>query len=823
MSTQGLGEKFIAYLEQAKQWQEDWYEDCRRWQNEFVQAIYTNRETEHWPLSVTGKLERRRVENFERTILQSLYFPEMEHRCDRIAEAYSKTFQWIYQGPGPEDRPWASFTEWLEHDSNLYWITGKAGSGKSTLMKYIYHDERILKHLTTWSPDYFPLTAAFFFWSSGSNLQMSHEGLLRSLLFQLLKQLPSLIPSVFPERWEVYNLFGGGDILAWNPEELRRGFKSLAVKNSHPKKYCLFIDGLDEFNEDHTRLISVLKEVSSSDHIKICVSSRPWVTFEDAFKHSPNLILENLTYPDIKHFVHSQFEPNADFTRLKALEPEYAGTLLDAIIQKAAGVFLWVNLVVYSLLAGLSNADRVADLKRRLDYLPPDLEHLYDKMLNDLDSFYFEHASQYFRLIRASQEPLTLLRMFFADEEPESLQTYRPLILDDCEKQLRAELMRRRINVCCKGLLEVSSSSLGIRRGALEADPFNDTVPSREGDHSVTFSSSADLTVQYLHRTVKDFLESPKVWSRILGATQNGYNPYLALCRSCVLQLKCMDPSWLDEISFLDNVKKCLQHAYLAQENLDGGDVPRGLIVVLDELDSAAAKLIESPEWNPNWLRRSNNTEYIGSHRLAQPNWTNLLPYEKFPIQNFLSLAVRLGLYFYVEDKVNEGCLVIQQDGVWSLLLDAIAFDMEVSTFFVCGPMVNLKVTGLLLSRGADPNWKFQTATLWKTLLETTELKAKEVKKARTCRTESVGSMSQGSMLEMLHSSMEIVVLFLQNGADRTLDVRTLLDRALDLDPLDKSKLRESLAVISYKNRVAYKLASVPRKFGKMKSKMIAF
>lgn len=32
---------------------------------------------------------------------------------------------------------WNDFVAWLEEGDGLYWIAGKAGSGKSTLMKYI--------------------------------------------------------------------------------------------------------------------------------------------------------------------------------------------------------------------------------------------------------------------------------------------------------------------------------------------------------------------------------------------------------------------------------------------------------------------------------------------------------------------------------------------------------------------------------------------------------------------------------------------------------------------------------------------------------------
>jgi hypothetical protein len=51
--------------------------------------------------------------------------------------------------------------------------------------------------------------------------------------------------------------------------------------------------------------------------------------------------------------------------------------LVEEIVEKANEVFLWVKLVVQSLLAGLGNRDSITDLQRRLRELPSDLEKLY--------------------------------------------------------------------------------------------------------------------------------------------------------------------------------------------------------------------------------------------------------------------------------------------------------------------------------------------------------------------------------------------------------------------------------------------------------------
>ena len=88
--------------------------------------------------------------------------------------------------------PQDNFSQWLRSEQKLYWINGKAGSGKSTLMNYICQDYRRLELLRDWSADRLLLTTVYFFWSAGSRLQKSIDGLLRSLLYQILTKCDEL-------------------------------------------------------------------------------------------------------------------------------------------------------------------------------------------------------------------------------------------------------------------------------------------------------------------------------------------------------------------------------------------------------------------------------------------------------------------------------------------------------------------------------------------------------------------------------------------------------------------------------------------------------
>ncbi|KAF2177486.1 hypothetical protein K469DRAFT_603169, partial [Zopfia rhizophila CBS 207.26] len=535
-ATEKIGLTFLGHIDNSNRRRDD-----------LIEAIHSNvcqsRCSRDIPKPLIGESGATRNEHDKRlrmALIDHLRFGDMLDREMRIPDAHKMTFEWIYRDPCANDKPWTSFIDWLEkQEKGLYWITGKAGSGKSTLMKYLYNDARTIALLKNWASPSKLITAAFFFRNSGSNMQMSMMGILQSLLFQVLKSVPSSVALVFPERWEAYTLFGE-DIYPWSWQELVNALKLLVVEMKSDTKFCFFIDGLDEFDGNPSDVTDLLLDlVALAPNLKICTASRPWANFEDAFKGRPNLLLQDLTYPDIQAYVDTKFHANAGFVELEEREPRYARELLTQVALKAEGVFLWVNLVVRSLLTGLTNGDRVSDLQSRLDQLPPRLEDLFRKILDNLDPFYLEHASQLFQLARASRVSPTLLCLSLADEEdPEYCFRTAVKPITNSDKLSRSRNMKRRLNSRCKGLLEVASVSTSLHM--------------------------ANQKVQYLHRTVKDFLETPAVWSWIVGSNSTPFDPHLSLCRSFLLQLKGLDATSLQIDSFWSMIIWCIEHAATA-------------------------------------------------------------------------------------------------------------------------------------------------------------------------------------------------------------------------------------------------------------------
>jgi hypothetical protein len=83
-----------------------------------------------------------------------------------------------------------------------------------------------------------------------------------------------------------------------------------------------------------------LKIAATSSHVKFCLSSRPWLVFEDAFQDLPGLRLQDLTFNDIRIFVADRLEGYHRMCKLSREQPDHASELVREIVSKANGVFL---------------------------------------------------------------------------------------------------------------------------------------------------------------------------------------------------------------------------------------------------------------------------------------------------------------------------------------------------------------------------------------------------------------------------------------------------------------------------------------------------
>lgn len=178
-------------------------------------------------------------------------------------------------------------------------------------------ESRCHVHLREWAGSLRLVVAAFYFWNSGMDVQTTQFGLLRTLLHRVITQCPEIIPQIASKQWESMCLF---DALydPWTVQQLHDMLLRAIDILKDDSKICLFIDGLDEFSSSHDNLIHLIKGlIGGRSYVKICVASRPWTVFQDAFDCHPNLRLEDLIFDDIKAYVDSRFKADIDFNELR--------------------------------------------------------------------------------------------------------------------------------------------------------------------------------------------------------------------------------------------------------------------------------------------------------------------------------------------------------------------------------------------------------------------------------------------------------------------------------------------------------------------------
>lgn len=487
------------------------------------------------------------------SVLDTLYFPELPARQQAIPASYRDTYGWIY------DNTLSPFAEWLAYGTHFFWVNGKAGSGKSTLMKFLATDRRTRHALRSWAKGERLCVMHFYFWNAGHPMQKTQLGLLQSLLFQVFSKCPEVIRTACPARWYASR---NTRPKPWSRRELETALNAALSHQNPPTRFCLFVDGLDEFEGDgemldHHELNSYLVRLTQSANVKLCISSRPWHVFEDQFglERSRTLRVQDLNKGDIETYVRGKLEEDERFKKFTSAHTD-AMHLAEEVREAADGVFLWVYLVTKSLLRGLSERDNLQTLRRRLSVMPRDLYEYFRHMLHGIDDVYREHTSRSLLMAIAAREPLPALayrcmelemeRPKYATHEDPYHVAHRMLVVDRYQSHELTDTEDESVPQQY-GNPRMSRSRTRYRRDAQTISTFEATVDiiNRFGswgrdllevrgpgtEHTLRRRWFLEYKVDFLHRSARDFLLSNEIRQFLVAGTDADYSPELSLYR----------------------------------------------------------------------------------------------------------------------------------------------------------------------------------------------------------------------------------------------------------------------------------------------------
>lgn len=493
----------------------------------------------------------------ETRILEHVYFgTSMFQREETLKPADDATFRWFVEGvPSNDDgenssvsskkrkREEASpglhvgaqkaevasrFQNWLRSGKGIFHISGKAGSGKSTLMKLISSTERTHELLREWAGGRRLLFARFYFWAGGDQLQNSLEGLQRSILFEILIKRPDLVNEVFREAYQTVACSNWDSPIQsrfFTTAGIQKAFERLLMLPADPRyRLCLFIDGLDEFGADGTSgslpetqredLAQSLVGWASNDHVKVLASSRPHPEFTETFAEDQRVHLHQLTYDDMIEFGEHLFERHRVFG-FPGVKERYH-SLVEKVVRASDGVFLWTGLTTQKMLASLARRDSFESVEKQLKVTPRDLNLLYEKMFSAIDENERRVAMKMMLLVSEEGKYLgelshprgvnaMAISWLESLEDPEFPANQPFKVYTDSEIEEKRQFAEARVNGYTRGLLEVITY-----------------MPESEDHHPPP--SYLRHTVQFFHRTALDYVAASSLAQDILSSSPKLFN-----------------------------------------------------------------------------------------------------------------------------------------------------------------------------------------------------------------------------------------------------------------------------------------------------------
>lgn len=601
-------------------------------------------------------------------LLESLAFVRMNARSRNVADALSRTCQWLQNHAC--FRAWSDVSQ-VDRHGGFLWIKGNPGSGKSTNMKAI-----VTWAEQEWSSDI--ILTYFFNARSPDLLEKSSQGLYRSIIYQLLTACPDYqtwLGEAFSSKERE-----GKVVEPWKRVELQNFLKKVIMAPSR-RQVTLFVDALDEGVDDDVRdMVDYLERLTQQSHsagcrIRVCLASR----------HYPHITIRMGTSITLEEQVAHGHDIYVYISnRLLGNESTEMSELRNRVRDRSRGAFLWVVLVVSSLNKLYDEGHSLRRMLRHLEKVPPTLHDMYAEIFSrDRDDL--DQCTTLFRWVLFTLRPLSPAELYIAVQIGSSAEDWDNTLPTE-------ETMRKYLLNCSRGLIEITKT----RRPE----------------------------VQFIHETVRDFLlgnSAPTTGSRIAGEITTvppifeAHRCHHAIAEDCLQFL-----SSIDRMAILYSTEKPQLVRYAIGNWWRHADAGSGLAMG-GRLYALACEVIGGRLHLLNWLQRYGPDQHVvkAEARSSSP------PITDDDLASPLYYAVSIGLTEVVSFLLKHGAHVNAKGGKYGtpllaasnrgyiglveLLLDVhVDFetrnDEDDSALTIASRRNDISMVKLLLDRGADIN-----------------------------------------------------------------------------------------------------------------------
>ncbi|PIB00933.1 Vegetative incompatibility protein HET-E-1 [Cercospora beticola] len=500
--------------------------------------------------------------------------PEREDREQRQADQFRKITEWL----APPD-PWTDhetarneraaqtgdwllqspiYQEWKHHTTNLLWLHGKAGCGKTILCSTAIEDIRVYCN----SRD--DIGYAVFYCAFSDSRKQSLRTMLLSIVAQVCSREPGL--AMLQNAYEKHNR------VTLSADDLEKiMFSTLRAY----KTMYLLVDGVDECPEDNDNRRGVLEFLVRLSHrasnVRILAASRDEPGIRSSMQASKAAQLPINTHAvdaDIRRYISAEILRDL---RLSRLDSQTKAQIEDTLTQRADGMFRWTFCQLQEVKKLKSTKPR--SIQQALFALPATLDATYERILETIGENVRDDALILLRWIAYAQEPLTLEQLVETtiidlDQEAsvgidnrgglmDTLEILSGLIITEGPKPTRSwaigpfsSLLRANRAAARARKARIRKARLPkAKRAKAKWDIFDDSTDedgSQDEDDSTSdnvFPSIREdclknTTVRLAHFSVKEYLES----TRILQGSARGFQlssarEHWIIAQSCLAYL----------------------------------------------------------------------------------------------------------------------------------------------------------------------------------------------------------------------------------------------------------------------------------------------
>ncbi|KAI4206395.1 MAG: hypothetical protein LQ346_001104 [Caloplaca aetnensis] len=258
-----------------------------------------------------------------------------------------------------------SFLDWRDSaNTQLYWISAKPATGKTIA------SGRVVSHLRDLNRD-----CAFYFFKHGDKSKSTIQSFLLSIAWQMASTHTEVFHVVLEVCEKNESLSQADYRTIW-----RKLFLEGLLKVALVRPQYWIIDGLDECR-NNSDMVPLLLKATESCAVRILLTSRdPFESHRQTGHPRARVLGETISTKETKSDIALYLEAN--MSHLPSVDQEDRQVMFTKILEKSAGCFLWVKLILQEL----GRVHTSAEIRQVLEDVPSDMNEVYSRILNSMSA-----------------------------------------------------------------------------------------------------------------------------------------------------------------------------------------------------------------------------------------------------------------------------------------------------------------------------------------------------------------------------------------------------------------------------------------------------